>query len=252
MATACSRSGDTLTLQGTKRHVYDAEGATAFLCAVRGDDGGVSVALVDRNAPGVTVTPHNGYMVSVSEVSFDGVQVPAGNLIGAAGAGWELLDKAAEKAIPLLCAYKVGACQEIYEFTVRYTNERQAFGQVIGRFQRVQDHCVELSIHMDRARMATYETLWELDEGLPAAGRHPRVQGRGQRGIPPGVQLLAHGARRTGHRLPASVDGAQRAGAHALPVSGHARLSQAPDGRCPLSLETREFSNGKKRVNIGV
>ena len=94
VATTCSQSGDTLTLQGTKRHVYDAEGATAFLCAVRGGDGGVSVVLVDRNAPGVTVTPYNGFMVSVSEVAFDGVQVPArqphrrrGRGMGASGQG---------------------------------------------------------------------------------------------------------------------------------------------------------------------
>ena len=173
VTTTLSRSGDTLKLQGTKRHVYDAEGATAFLCAARTDDGGVAVVLVDRNAPGVTVTPYTGFMVSVSEVAFDGVEAPAANVIGEAGAGWDLLDKAAEKAIPILCAYKVGACQEIYEFTVRYTNERRAFGQLIGRFQRVQDHCVELSVHMDAARMATYETLWALDEGLPAeAGIH--------------------------------------------------------------------------------
>ncbi len=165
VTTTLSRSGDVLTLQGTKRHVYDAAGATAFLCAASTGDGGVAVVLVDRSTPGVTVTPYTGYMVSVSEVSFDGVEVPSTNLIGE---GWELLDKAAEKAIPMLCAYKVGACQEIYDFTVQYTRERRAFGQLIGRFQRVQDHCVELSIHMDAARMSTYETLWKLDEGLPA------------------------------------------------------------------------------------
>ncbi len=173
VTTTCTQSGGTLTLQGNKRHVYDAEGATAFLCASRTSDGGVAVVRVDRDAPGVTVTPHNGYMVSVSEVAFDGVEVPSADRIGAAGQGWELLDKAAEKAIPILCAYKVGACQEIYDFTVRYTNERRAFGQLIGRFQRVQDHCVELSVHLDAARMATYETLWKLDQGMPAeAGIH--------------------------------------------------------------------------------
>jgi alkylation response protein AidB-like acyl-CoA dehydrogenase len=42
------------------------------------------------------------------------------------------------------------------------------FGQPIGRFQRVQDHCVELSVHLDAARWATYEALWKLDTGLPA------------------------------------------------------------------------------------
>jgi alkylation response protein AidB-like acyl-CoA dehydrogenase len=42
------------------------------------------------------------------------------------------------------------------------------FGQPIGRFQRVQDHCVDISIHLDAARYLTYETLWMLDSGLPA------------------------------------------------------------------------------------
>ena len=166
VATRLTREGGKRTLRGTKRHVHDAEGATAFLCAARDDDGKVVLVLVDRDAPGVTVTPHVGFMVSVSEVTLDGAE--AADLVGEAGAGWELVDGAARKAIPLLCAYKVGACQEIFDFTVQYTRERRAFGQLIGRFQRVQDHCVELSVHMDAARMATYEALWKLDEGLPA------------------------------------------------------------------------------------
>jgi len=167
--TSLTQSGTNVVLQGTKRHVYDAEGATHFICAARADDGKIALVLVDRGAEGVTVTPHVGFMVSVSQVTFEQVAVPATNLIGAVGAGWDILDGATGRALPILCAYKVGACQQIYDFTVAYTNERKAFGQLIGRFQRVQDHCVELSIHMDAARAATYEALWKLDSGLPAA-----------------------------------------------------------------------------------
>jgi alkylation response protein AidB-like acyl-CoA dehydrogenase len=167
--TTLTQSGNNVVLQGTKRHVYDAEGATHFICVARAGDGKIALVLVDRGAKGVTVTPHVGFMVSVCEVSFEQVAVPAANLIGTVGAGWDILDGATERALPILCAYKGGACQEIYDFTVAYTNERKAFGQLIGRFQRVQDHCVELSVHMDAARAATYETLWKLDSGLPAA-----------------------------------------------------------------------------------
>jgi alkylation response protein AidB-like acyl-CoA dehydrogenase len=44
-------------LNGTKRFVYDGDAATSFICAARTETGGVALALVDRNAPGVSVKP---------------------------------------------------------------------------------------------------------------------------------------------------------------------------------------------------
>ena len=69
---------------------------------------------------------------------------------------------------PVLCAYQVGGCQEVFEFTAEYTRTRVVFGQPIGRFQRVQDHVIELSLNMDGARWTTYEALWKLDTGQDA------------------------------------------------------------------------------------
>jgi alkylation response protein AidB-like acyl-CoA dehydrogenase len=155
-------------LDGTKRFVYDAEGATSFICAARSDKGGIALVLVEREAAGISVTPQPGFMVSVAEVRFDGVKVPDSNMLGDAGEGWRILDHALDRALPILCAYQVGACQKIFDFTAEYTRNRVVFGQPIGRFQRVQDHCVDLSIHLDAARWTTYETLWKLDTGQPS------------------------------------------------------------------------------------
>lgn len=162
-----TRSG--FVLDGTKRFVYDAEGATHFICAARTEEGGIALVLVNRESPGLSVRPLSGFMVSVAEVRFDQVQLPASSVLGETGSGWRILERALEKALPVLCAYQVGACQEIFDFTVEYTRSRVVFGQPIGRFQRVQDHCVELSVHLDAARWVTYETLWKLDSGLPVA-----------------------------------------------------------------------------------
>ncbi len=164
-----SKKGSGFVLDGTKRFVFDAEAATSFICAARADDGGITFVTVERQTAGISVTPHIGYLASVAEVRFDRVQLSPSNILGEAGAGWASLERALEKAIPLLCAYQVGACQEIFDFTAEYTRTRVAFGQPIGRFQRVQDHCVYLSIHLDAARYVTYETLWKLDSGLPAS-----------------------------------------------------------------------------------
>ena len=166
--TRLTKTTDGLVLNGTKRFVYDAEAATSLICAARTENSEIALVMVDRESPGISITPHVGFMVSVAEVRFDKVRVPASNVLGEAGAGWQILDRALEKALPILCAYQVGACQEIFDFTTEYTRTRVVFGQPIGRFQRVQDHCVELSIHLDAARWVTYETLWKLDSGQPA------------------------------------------------------------------------------------
>ncbi len=53
--------------------------------------------------------------------------------------------------------------------SVEYSRTRIQFGVPIGRFQRVQDHIVRLVNHLDAARWTTYEALWKLDSGRPAA-----------------------------------------------------------------------------------
>jgi len=95
--------------------------------------------------------------------------VPAENLLGAENSGWAALERALEKAIPILCAYQVGGCQAVFEMSVAYSQTRVQFGVPIGRFQRVQDHIIRLVNHLDSARWTTYEALWKLDSGRPAA-----------------------------------------------------------------------------------
>jgi alkylation response protein AidB-like acyl-CoA dehydrogenase len=160
-------------MSGSKRFVFDAHAATSFLCAARTEEGKVVFLLVDAKSPGITVTPHIGFFVSVAEVKFDKVVVASENLLGSSGASWSTLESALDKSLPILSAYQVGATQEVFDITCEYTNSRVVFGQPIGRFQRVQDHCVDISINLDMARWATYEAIWRIDSGMDArAGVH--------------------------------------------------------------------------------
>ena len=159
-------------LDGVKVFVSDATEATHLLVAVRtgaaAED--VSLLLVDAHAPGVRARRLSGLLAWQCEVSFDGVEVPAANLLGEREhRGWAALERALLRALPVLCSYMVGGCQAVFEMSVTHSRERVQFGVPIGRFQRVQDHIIRLVNHLDAARWTTAEALWKLDAGRPAA-----------------------------------------------------------------------------------
>jgi len=169
---APQRRDGVYTLDGTKLFVSDATSATDLIVAVRTGDapGDVSLLHVDARARGVMVRRLPGFIWGQCEVTFDNVQVPVAGLLGGREQqGWGALARALERALPLLCAYIVGGCQAVFEKSVAHTQTRVQFGVPIGRFQRVQDHVVRLVNHLDSARWATWEALWKLDTGRPAA-----------------------------------------------------------------------------------
>jgi alkylation response protein AidB-like acyl-CoA dehydrogenase len=166
--TRASKAASGFSLNGTKRFVHDGEAASHFLCAARDEKGNVLLVLLDRNSPGITVKPVYGFMIGAAEVTLNNVAVTSDAILSTHSGGWQAVESALLKALPILCAYQVGACQEIFDMTNEYTRTRVVFGQPIGRFQRVQDHCVDISIHLDGARWTTYETLWKLDSGMDA------------------------------------------------------------------------------------
>jgi alkylation response protein AidB-like acyl-CoA dehydrogenase len=162
--------GRDFRLTGTKLFVYDAAHATDLLVAARTASGaGVSLLRVDAKAPGVAIRTLEGFLTGMCEVVFDDVRVSGDDLVGAAGSGGSALERAMLAVVPVLCAYKVGGCRTVYDMSVNYARERTQFGQIIGRFQRVQDHVIHIVNYLDAARWTTYEALWKIDSGADAA-----------------------------------------------------------------------------------
>jgi len=164
-------SGGKFRLNGVKQFVLDAEAATHFICCARDEQGDLRHVVVKRDAPGVTVTQHSGFILAMAQVKFDNVEGSIDDVLSSKEDGWTTLKIALSRALPILSAFKVGGCQEIFDFTNEYTRTRVVFGTPIGRFQRVQDHCVDISIHLDSARWITNETLWMLETGQQAAAQ---------------------------------------------------------------------------------
>jgi alkylation response protein AidB-like acyl-CoA dehydrogenase len=161
-------------LNGKKLFVMDAEAATHLIVVARtrkenDPSKGITVFLIDRNTPGVSVRRLPGFLSDRNfEVKLDSVKVPHSAVLGTVGEGWAPLKNGVDRSIPVLCAYKAGACKALFDATMDYARTRIQFSQPIGRFQRVQDLIIEMIDHMDAAKWSTYECLWKLDNGIPA------------------------------------------------------------------------------------
>ncbi len=161
------REGGQFVLQGRKRFVIWAEAATRLLCLAESREGPLLVTL-PINGPGIRVNAHRGFVGSLCDIEFSGVSVPPDDIL----AGDEVksaVDRAVMRSMPILSAFEVGACDRLFEMTIEYAGERVVFGQPIGRFQRVQDHCVDLVNQLDKARWITYEALWRVDTGMASS-----------------------------------------------------------------------------------
>ena len=173
------QNGNGYSLNGSKAYVYDGESATHLLCAARSDGGSgagsegtnnVGLVIVPADDSGINIRHLPGFAWNLSEISLENVSADASQVLGGALAGgWDALERAEQKAIPVLCAYQVGGSQAIYEISVDYSRTRHQFGTPIGRFQRVQDQVINLLNALDAARWTAYEALWKLDIGREAA-----------------------------------------------------------------------------------
>ncbi len=169
--TVARRDGASLRIDGTKVYVFDALSSTHLLCSIRSQETNeVGLVIVPANADGVSIRSLPGFAWNLAEVKLTNVAVSESAVLGGSfPEGIAALDQAIADTIPVLCAYQVGACQAVYEMSVEYSRTRIQFGTPIGRFQRVQDHIINLVNQLDAARWTTYETLWKLDTGKDAA-----------------------------------------------------------------------------------
>ena len=173
-----TRSTSGFTLDGVKLHVPDTDAATHFLVAARTRPEAVGFFIVGADAEGISVTPLSGFSTGLGEIRLDSVSVGEDALLAQTADGgeqgaWGPFTNAFLKATAVLSAYQVGGLDSVSRMCLEYSRTRHQFQQPIGRFQRVQDHIIDIVNHLDAARWTTYEALWKLDTGRPAvAGVH--------------------------------------------------------------------------------
>ena len=160
------KDGRDWVVSGLKRFVVSGDSADRLIVSARthggtADADGISLFLVDADAPGVT---RRGYRTQdhgrAADVRLDSVRVDASALIGAVGAGLPIIERAVDVAIAALCAEAIGVMERAHELTVEYLKVRKQFGVAIGSFQALQHRAVDMLVAIEQARsMALYAAM---------------------------------------------------------------------------------------------
>jgi len=103
------------------------------------------------------------------ELVFDGVRVPASNLLGEVGEGFKIAMRTLDRTRVPVAAGSVGVLRRALDESRAYALERQAFGGPIARFQAIQFKLADMKIALETARWQTYHAAWLADEGRPHA-----------------------------------------------------------------------------------
>ena len=171
--TRAARDGDGYLINGSKTYITNGVRADFLLLVAKTDPAqrhaGISLFLVDTDTPGFHVEKRldkvGMHSSDTAELRFEGMRVPAENLLGEEGKGfhhimWELQGERLSAA--------AGACagaQLCIERTIDYVRERQAFGKRVVDFQAVRHHLAHAQMMVDAARALTYETAWKVQLG---------------------------------------------------------------------------------------
>src|SRR5947207_8242303 len=99
------------------------------------------------------------------ELTFEEVRVPADAVLGEIGKGfyhisWELQGERLVAAIAC-----VSGAERMFERTLEYAKEREAFGRPIGRFQAIRHKFAEMSVKIEAAKQMVYATAWRFQNG---------------------------------------------------------------------------------------
>jgi len=173
--TRARRDGDHYVIDGSKRFITNAPEAGMFTLMARTNPAqkgaaGVTAFIVDAKTPGISLGKIDRKMgqkgAHTCDVIFDGVRVPAANVIGGVeGRGFKTAMKVLEKGRIHIAAVCVGVAERLLRDTLRYAMERQQFGRAIAEFQLVQAMLADSRTELYAARTMVIDAARRRDAG---------------------------------------------------------------------------------------
>jgi isovaleryl-CoA dehydrogenase len=159
MATVAERDGAGYRLNGRKTFITNANEGDIFLVYAKLGHR-ITSFIVERGMPGFSTSnkiPKLGMRAStMAELVFDGVRVPAENLLGAEGGGITNMMRNLEIERLGLAAMSLGMAQRCLDEMTRYAEERRSFGKPIHEHGQIQRHIGDAYANTEAIRALVY------------------------------------------------------------------------------------------------
>ncbi|MFB6468714.1 crotonobetainyl-CoA dehydrogenase [Cytobacillus sp. Hz8] len=109
-------------------------------------------------------------MDSCCEIYFDNVELEEKDMFGTEGNGFNRVKEEFDFERFLVGCTNYGTAFCAFEDAAKYANQREQFGEKIGRFQLIQEKFANMAIKITNMRNMLYETAWKFDNGTMGKG----------------------------------------------------------------------------------
>jgi alkylation response protein AidB-like acyl-CoA dehydrogenase len=173
MTTRAVRRGDRWVIDGQKQWITSGDRAGVLVVWARTDPApgtrGISAFLVPAGTPGLSVGRHEEKMglraSSTVALAFDGCELPADAILGAPGDGFHIAMSALDGGRTGIGAQATGTIRAALEASLRYAQDRKAFGRPIAEFQAIRWMLADMATAHDAARLLTLRAAWLKEQG---------------------------------------------------------------------------------------
>lgn len=174
MQCVAKRDGDDFILTGAKNWItHGISGDIAVVLARTGellDSNGITAFVVERGTPGFSGGKKENKLgmraSETAEMIFDDCRVPATNILGKEGEGFKQAMKILDGGRISIAALSLGIAKGSYEASVKYSQEREQFGQPISRFQAISFKLANMAVRIQAAELLTRKAADLKNKGM--------------------------------------------------------------------------------------
>lgn len=169
--TRARRRGDDWVIDGEKIFITNGNEADyALVFAVTEDETsgvsrGITCFIVDRDMGWKSSPIATMGEWGPASLSFENVAVPARNVLGEVGHGFDLAMQWIGKGRYIIPASAIGAAERLLEMAIDYANTRQSMGQLIGEYQAIQWQIADSAVELESTRWLTLHAAWQAEQG---------------------------------------------------------------------------------------
>ena len=173
LQTKAVRKGDTYLVNGTKVWITNGSAADAAIVYVNTDpskgEKGITALVIEKGTPGFHVGKEEKKLgisaTACSELVFTDCEVPEANRIGNEGEGYRVALSTLDGGRIGIASQATGIAQGAFEASLKYAQERTAFGHPISQFQAIQFMLADMATEIDAARLLIRKAAWKQDSG---------------------------------------------------------------------------------------
>ena len=168
--TSARRDGGDYVINGEKTFITNGNDADFVMVFAVVPDAGVTCFLVDRDMGWKSEPIATMGEWGPASLVFDEVRVPAANVLGEPGKGFDLAMSWIRRGRFMIPARAVGSAERLLQMAIDYAKIRHSMGQPIAEYQAIQWQIADSQVEIEGAKWLTLYAAWREQAGLD--GRH--------------------------------------------------------------------------------